>query len=159
MPGAGKTALAVHAAHALAGRFPDRQLFIDLHGHTPGREPVAPEEALAGLLAAAGTDPRFLPAGLEGRAALWRDKMAGQRALLVLDNAASSAQVVPLLPGGEGCLVLVTSRRHLGDLPGAVTPQMLDALTPPEAAQMFTRLAPRAAANPGQVAEVVALTG
>src|ERR1700690_867848 len=79
MPGVGKTALAVHAAHLLAGDFPDWQLFIDLHGHTPGREPVSPEDALAGLLAAVGVDPGFLPADLAGRAALWRDKMAEHR--------------------------------------------------------------------------------
>ncbi len=159
MPGAGKTALAVHAAHALADRYPDHQLFIDLHGHTPGRGPVTPQDALAGLLAATGTDPRFLPDSLEGRAALWRDKLAGQRALLVLDNAASSSQVTPLLPGSGGCLVLVTSRRHLGDLPGAVTPVLVDALPPQQAQEMFTRLAPRAAASPGEVAEVTALAG
>ena len=158
MPGAGKTTLAVRVAHALAEQFPDRQLFIDLHGHTPGRAPVAPEEALAGLLAAAGVDPRFVPGDLDGRAAMWRDRMAGQRALLVLDNAASSAQVGPLLPGGQ-CLVLVTSRRHLGDLPGTVTPVLLDVLTPAQAARMFVRLAPRAADRPGEVAEVVALAG
>jgi tetratricopeptide (TPR) repeat protein len=159
MPGAGKTALAVHAAHMLRDRFPDRQLFIDLHAHTPGRKPVRPEDALAGLLAAAGIDARFLPGSLDGRAAMWRDKMAGQRALLVLDNAASSAQVSPLLPGNSDCLVLVTSRRHLGDLPGAVTSVLLDELPPPQAAQMFTRLAPSAAGSPAEVAEVVRLGG
>ena len=159
MPGAGKTALAVHAAHVLRDRFPDRQLFIDLHAHTPGREPVRPEDALAGLLAAAGVDPQFLPDDLDERAAMWRDKMARQRALLVLDNAASTGQVAPLLPGDEGCLVLVTSRRHLGDLPGAVTPVLLDVLPPPQAAEMFTRLAPSAAGSPGEVAEVVRLAG
>ena len=139
--------------------FPDRQLFIDLHAHTPGREPVRPEDALAALLAATGVDPRFLPGDLDGRAAMWRDRMAGQRALLVLDNAASSSQVAPLLPGDGGCLVLVTSRRHLGDLPGAVTPVLLDVLPPQQAREMFIRLAPRAAGSPDQVAEVVRLAG
>ena len=98
MPGVGKTALAVHAAHLLTAQFPDRQLFVDLHGHTPGRNPVDPGDVLADLLVAAGVDPQYLPVSLEGRAALWRDRMAGQRTLLVLDNAATSAQVSPLLP-------------------------------------------------------------
>jgi DNA-binding SARP family transcriptional activator/tetratricopeptide (TPR) repeat protein len=159
MPGIGKTALAVHAAYALAGRFPDRQLFIDLHAHTPGRESVRPEDALAGLLAAAGVDARFLPADLDGRARMWRDAMAGQKAVLVLDNAASTSQVAPLLPGSGECLVLVTSRRHLGDLPGVVTPVLLDVLAPEQAREMFTRLAPRAAGDPDGVAEVVGLAG
>jgi tetratricopeptide (TPR) repeat protein len=159
MPGVGKTTLAVHVAHVLRDRFPDRQLFIDLHAHTPGHDPVRPEEALAGLLAATGVDPRYLPVDLGGRAAMWRDRMTGQRALLVLDNAASSGQVAPLLPGSGRCLVLVTSRRHLGDLPGAVTPVPLDALPPQEAADMFTRLVPRAAGDRDGVAEVVALAG
>jgi DNA-binding SARP family transcriptional activator/tetratricopeptide (TPR) repeat protein len=160
MPGVGKTALAVHAAHLLRGRFPGPQLFVDLGGHTPGQEPVAPEAALAGLLAAAGVDPRYLPPDLSGRAALWRDRMAGQRVLLVLDNAASSAQVIPLLPGGDDCLVLVTSRRHLADLPGAVVPVMLATLPPAKAREMFVRLAPRAAAGPAPaVAELMALAG
>jgi DNA-binding SARP family transcriptional activator/tetratricopeptide (TPR) repeat protein len=161
MPGVGKTALAVRAAYLLRDRFPDRQLFVDLRGHTPGQDPLAPEAALAGLLAATGVDPRYLPADLAGRAALWRDRMAGQRALLVLDNAASSAQAAPLLPGGDQCLVLVTSRRHLADLPGAVTPLLVETLRPELAAQMFTRLAPRAQAAPvpGSVAELVELAG
>ncbi len=160
MPGVGKTALAVHAAHRLQALFPGLQLFIDLHGHTPGRDPVPPEAALARLLAAMGIDARSLPAGLAGRAALWRQTMAGQRALLVLDNAASSAQVTPLLPGGDGCLVLVTSRRHLGDLPGPVTVIPVDVLAPGQARQMFTRLAPRAMqAPPVAMDEVVRLAG
>jgi len=160
MPGVGKTALALHAAHLLKDRFPDRQLFASLHAHTPGQGPVTPLAALAVLLAAAGVDARNLPAGLEDRAALWRDRMAGQKALLVLDNAASTAQVTPLLPGTAGCLVLVTSRRHLGDLPGAAAPVQLPVLTTQEAREMFTRLAPRAAAGPDQaVAELAELAG
>jgi tetratricopeptide (TPR) repeat protein len=160
MPGVGKTALALHAAHLLRDRFPDRQLFIDLHAHTPGHDPLMSQAALAGLLSAVGVDARYLPEDLDGRAALWRDRMAGQRALLVLDNAASSAQVAPLLPGGEGCLVLVTSRRHIGDLPGAAVPLLLETLPPDRAQEMFVRLAPRAAAGPAAaVAELVKLAG
>jgi DNA-binding SARP family transcriptional activator len=158
MPGIGKTALAVHAAHRLAARFPDRQLLINLHGHTPGQDPVTPEDALAGLLSVTGLDPRALPGDLAGRAALWRHQMAREKALLILDNAASSAQVAPLLPGAAGCLVLVTSRRHLGDLPGAV-PVLLETLPPAKAAEMFLRLAPRAAAPGDGVAELTELAG
>jgi len=86
--------------------------------------------------------------------------MARQRALLVLDNAAGSAQVIPLLPGSDSCLVLVTSRRHLGDLPGAVVPVLLEVLAPAEARELFVRLAPRATADPAEaVTELVQLTG
>jgi tetratricopeptide (TPR) repeat protein len=159
MAGIGKTTLAVHAAHRLAGRFPDGQVFLQLHGHTPGRQPVDPADALASLLQASGIPAQSIPDGLEPRAGLWRDRLAGRRLLLVLDNAASTGQVAPLLPGDGECLVLVTSRRHLGDLPGAVTPVLLDVLTPAQAADMFTRLAPRAADSPDQVAEVVRLAG
>ena len=160
MPGVGKTALAVHVAHLLRHRFPDRQLFIDLHSHTPGQDPVSPGAALAGLLTAVGVDARNLPRDTPGRAGLWRDRMAGQQALLVLDNAASSGQVTPLLPGDEGCLVLVTSRRHLGDLPGAAAAVLLEALPPGNAQEMFLRLAPRAAtATAAAAAELVRLAG
>jgi DNA-binding SARP family transcriptional activator/tetratricopeptide (TPR) repeat protein len=160
MPGVGKTALAVHVAHRLAGRFPDGLVFVDLHGHTAGREPAAPADVLATLLSADGIDPRQLPAGLDARSALWRQRLAGRRLLLVLDNAASSAQVAPLLPAAPGCLVLVTSRRFLGDLPGDTVPVQLDVLSPAEAAQMFRQLANHpAAAEPDRVDGLVAACG
>jgi tetratricopeptide (TPR) repeat protein len=159
MPGVGKTALAVHAGHLVAGRFPDRQLFVDLHGHTPGQLPADPADVLAALLAADGVDPRYLPAGLDGRAAMWRGRMAGKRVLLILDNAASSGQVTPLLPGTAGCLVLVTSRRFLGDLPGAVAQMPLDTLPSGDAAAMFASMAPRAAGEPEKVAGLARLCG
>src|SRR5215467_2620079 len=73
MAGAGKTTLAVHAAHRLAGDFPDGQFFIPLHAHTAGQRPVDPADALASLLLTAGVAAAQLPPGLEARAARWRD--------------------------------------------------------------------------------------
>lgn len=159
MPGIGKTALAVHVAHQLAERFPDGRIFVDLHGHTAGRSPAEPGDVLARLLAADGVDPRQLPAGTEARSALWRARLAGRRVLIVLDNAVDSAQVSPLLPASTGCLVLVTSRRFLGDLPTDTVAVSLDVLAAAEAEQMFLRLAPHAGAHAEQVAELVAACG
>src|ERR1700722_11701273 len=92
MAGIGKTAFAVHAAHRLADRFPAGQIFLPLHGHTPGRQPVESGDALASLLLIAGVAAAQIPPGLEVRTALWRDRLANQRLLLVLDDAASSEQ-------------------------------------------------------------------
>jgi tetratricopeptide (TPR) repeat protein len=143
MAGVGKTAFAVHAAHRLAGRFPAGQIFLPLHGHTPGQQPVDPADALASLLATAGVPAAQIPPGTEARMALWRDRLAGQQLLLVLDDAASSEQVIPLLPGTGGSLVLVTSRRHLTALEDA-TAISLDTLPAGEAAGLLVRLAGRA---------------
>ncbi len=159
MPGVGKTALAVHAGHLVAARFPDRQLFVDLHGHTSGQQPAGPADVLAMLLTADGVDPRYLPGDVDGRSAMWRGRMAGHRILLILDNAASGDQVAPLLPGSAQCLVLVTSRRYLGDLPASVAEVRLDILPPDDARTMFVKLAPRAVDEPAQVAELVGLCG
>ena len=119
MAGVGKTAFAVHAAHWLALRFPDGQIFLPLHGHTPGQRPVAPADALVSLLQTAGLAAQQIPAGLAARTALWRDRVSGKRLLLVLDDASDSQQVRPLLPAALGSLVLITSRRHLTALEDA----------------------------------------
>jgi len=151
MAGIGKTALAVHAAHQLAPRFPDGQIFLPLHGHTPGQRPVDPADALASLLLTAGVPAGQIPPGLEARTALWRDRLAGKQLLLLLDDAAGSEQVRPLLPGSAGSLVLVTSRRHLTALEDAQT-LSLDSLPAGEAAQLLVRLAARPDLEPGDPA-------
>ena len=142
MAGIGKTAFAVHAAHRLAGAFPDGQFFLPLHAHTPGQRPVEPVDALASLLLSAGVAAQQIPPGLQARAARWRDYLAGKKVLLLLDDAAGHEQVTPLLPGTAGSLVLVTSRRHLTALEDA-TAISLDTLTPGEAAALLARLAGR----------------
>ena len=142
MAGVGKTALAVHAAHMLAETFPDGQIFLGLHGHTPGLQPVDPEGALSTLLRTTGLAPEQIPIGLEERAALWRDRSANRRVLVVLDDAVSSGQVEPLLPSSPGSVTLITSRRHLIALEDAQTIS-LDTLPPNDAATLLVRLADR----------------
>ena len=159
MAGIGKTAFAVHAAHLLANRFPAGQIFLPLHGHTPGQQPVDPLDALASLLLTAGVAAAQIPPGLEERMALWRDRLAGQQLLLILDDAVGSEQVLPLLPGAGGNMVLITSRRHLSALDA--TAISLDTLPTEEAAGLLVRLAGRpglSQADPG-VREIIRLCG
>jgi tetratricopeptide (TPR) repeat protein len=160
MAGVGKTAFAVHAAHRLASRFPDGQVFLPLHGHTPGHQPVDPADALASLLQVSGVAAGQIPPGLEARIALWRDRLAGKQLLLLLDDAVGHEQVRPLLPGTAGSLVLVTSRRHLTALEDA-QPVSLDTLAPEEAAGLLVRLGARPGLDPGDpaVAEITRLCG
>ncbi|KUL64747.1 hypothetical protein ADL28_08650 [Streptomyces violaceusniger] len=160
MAGVGKTALVTHAAHQLAKRYPDGHRFVDLHAHTAGQPPAAPSDVLATLLISIGISPQNLPDTLEERAALWRDRLAGSRMLLVLDNAAGPDQVEPLLPASQECLVLVTSRRRLIALDGA-EPLPLDTLPPDQAARLFTRLARRTptGADHSAITEAVRLCG
>ncbi|MEU7745879.1 BTAD domain-containing putative transcriptional regulator [Nonomuraea sp. NPDC049158] len=159
MAGIGKTALAVHAAHRLAGRYSDGQLFIDLHAHTAGQRPLEPGKALEVLLRQLGVPTERIPASMTERAALWRAELAGRRVLLVLDNAADAAQVRPLLPGASNSLVLITSRQRLTDLDGARALSM-DVLPLPDALALFTGIVgERASTEPEAVTEVLLLCG
>jgi tetratricopeptide (TPR) repeat protein/transcriptional regulator with XRE-family HTH domain len=160
MAGVGKTALAVRAAHVLAPGFPDGQLFLDLHAYTAGQHPVEPADALRSLLLTIGVAAQLIPPDLDARAALWRDRLAGRRMLIVLDDAASHDQVRPLLPGGAGSLVLITSRRRLTALED-VEPLTLGTLPPAEAAALFTSLGGARArdVDPATVARLVELCG
>jgi hypothetical protein len=145
MAGIGKTALAVHAAHHLAERFPDGQLFVDLHGFTQSLTPRTAMGVLADVLRTLGVPPQQIPDDLAARAALYRDRLAGKRMLVVLDNVASEQQVRPLLPGHPGCLVLVTSRRRLKALDEARV-LSLDVLSLPDAIALL-----RTVAGPGRI--------
>ncbi|HEV2637647.1 MAG TPA: tetratricopeptide repeat protein [Actinocrinis sp.] len=140
MGGVGKSALAVHAGHRLAVFFPDGQLFLDLYGFAQDAAPRDPGDALAALLGALGVPPGQVPAQVEARAALYRERLAGTRTLVVLDNALDEAQVSPLLPASSGCLVLVTSRRRLKALDDAV-PLALDVLALEEAVALLRQAA------------------
>lgn len=160
MPGVGKTTFAVHAAHRLKDAFPDGQIFLPLHAHTPGTPPLDPADALTGLLLAVGESPQRIPAGLAARAALWRSRLGGRRFLVLLDDARSSAQVEPLLPGTPGSLVLVTSRHRLESLVDAV-PITLAVLSPDEAVRLLVAKAGRAdiTADDPRVGRLAALCG
>jgi tetratricopeptide (TPR) repeat protein/DNA-binding XRE family transcriptional regulator len=160
MAGVGKTTLAVHAAHRLAGSFPDGQLFLPLHAHTPGQRPVSPADALASLLLTAGVAVQQIPPGVEARAGRWRDHIAGKKLLLLLDDAAGHEQVRPLLPGTPGSLVLVTSRRRLTALEDSAVIS-LGTLSPAEAVALLARLADRSDldSGAGPAGEIARLCG
>jgi DNA-binding SARP family transcriptional activator/tetratricopeptide (TPR) repeat protein len=114
-PGVGKTALAVRMAHKLRSRFPDGQLYVDLHGYS-AKPALATTTVLARLLRALGMPAEQIPVQDEEQIAAYRALLAGKRVLVTLDNAASAGQVRPLIPGEPGCAVLITSRRELRTL-------------------------------------------
>jgi DNA-binding SARP family transcriptional activator/tetratricopeptide (TPR) repeat protein len=158
--GAGKTTLAVHAAHRLAEHHPDGQLFIDLYGYTVDQEPVSARSALGTLLRAIGVEPEAIPETVEERAALWRAMLAGKRVLVVLDNARNHAQVSPLLSAAAGSLTLVTTRHDLPGLSGARYIS-LGMLGEEASLRLFTTVlgAERVEREPEQARQVVRLCG
>jgi DNA-binding SARP family transcriptional activator/tetratricopeptide (TPR) repeat protein len=159
--GVGKTALAVHWAHRVAGRFPDGQLYVNLRGFGPASAPADPAEAIHLFLETLGADRERIPVSLDGRVAMYRSLLADKRVLIVLDNARDASQVRPLLPASPGCLVIVTSRRQLAGLAAAEAARLvnLDVLTAAEARELLTRrLGPeRAATEPGAVDQIARL--
>ena len=155
--GIGKTALAVHVAHRLRSRFPDGQLYVDLHGAE--QDPADPGDVLARFLTALGVDGRALPTGTEERAERYRALLAHSRVLVVLDNAASERQLRPLLPGSPSCAVIVTCRRRVRWV--SAQPLHLDILEPDSARELLTAIvgAERLANDPEAAETIVRLCG
>lgn len=108
--GAGKSALAVHAAWRQREGFPDGILYADL------RETTAPAAVLEDFLRWLGCPAQAIPAPVEQRERLFRTYAANRKLLVLLDNAVTEAQVRPLL---TACPTIVTSRSPLGGLTGA----------------------------------------
>jgi DNA-binding SARP family transcriptional activator len=157
--GVGKTTLAVHWAHHIRERFPDGQLYVNLRGFAP-TAPVEPGEAIRGFLDGLGVPAHRQPSNPESQAALYRSLLADRRVLILADNARDADQVRPLLPGGVGCLVIVTSRN---ELPGLVAmsgaaPLAVDLLSRAEARRLLDRRlgAARTAAEPRAVNDIIA---
>jgi DNA-binding SARP family transcriptional activator/tetratricopeptide (TPR) repeat protein len=139
--GVGKTALAVHWAHQVRDRYADGQLYVNLRGYANG-PPLRPIEALARFLHALGIPSEAVPVELHEASALFRSLVADKRMLILLDNANHPDQVRPLLPGGSGCHVVITSRDRLAGLVArdGARPLSLDVLTPNESHVLLGRL-------------------
>ncbi|WP_167405964.1 tetratricopeptide repeat protein [Amycolatopsis thailandensis] len=169
--GIGKTALAIQAAHDArdAGWFPGGVLFADLRGYDPDHHPVPPTEILGSWLRDLGIADEHIPADLPGRETLFRTELAsrareGQRLLVVADNAADSAQVRSLQPGGGVHRMLVTSRNTLADLDARLID--LAVLTPDEALALLEEMLrvahpddDRVARDADQASQLVKLCG
>jgi len=159
MPGVGKTALAVHAAHIVSGQYPDGVFYLSLRTHNPGSTSLDQAEALHRLLRMLTVPATQIPDAIGERAALWRAQLSRRRAVVILDDAARHDQIRPLLPVAGRCLILITTRRRLPDLQGART-LTLDVLSTDDAITLFRQIARRGSVqDDAQVATAVGLCG
>ncbi|MEU2241547.1 transcriptional regulator [Streptomyces sp. NPDC018338] len=158
--GVGKSAFAVHWAYERRAGFPDGRLFADLRGFS---DTPAPETAavLREFLLALGVPALRIPEAADARGALFRSLTAGRRLLVVLDNARSSEQVRPLLPGGDLCVTVVTSRDRLSGLiaSDAARPVPLGQLPPADSAALLATVLgeARVAAEPAAAERLAGL--
>ncbi|MFE6306584.1 BTAD domain-containing putative transcriptional regulator [Nocardiopsis sp. NPDC057823] len=137
--GIGKTSLALRWAHDNLDRFPDGQLYVNLHGFSPSTSATQPESAIHDFLIALGVDNKAIPTSTEAKIGLYRSLLAGKRMLILLDNARDAGQVRPLIPGSPSCVVLVTSRDRLSGLVATEGARSvgLGPLTPAEARRLL----------------------
>jgi len=163
MAGVGKTTLAVKWAQEVADRFPDGQLFLNLRGFDPTDAPLAPGNAARMMLETLGIPAKHIPSSLHAQIALYRSITSGKRMLIVLDNVRNADQVRPLLPGGPGSVVLITSRIRLDSLVAVEGAHLvhLDVLSSDEARLLIRdRLSTQGnGATQDAVAELAALCG
>ncbi len=159
MPGVGKTALAVRAARVASAQYPDGLLYLDFHGHDPGRPSLDAADALHRLLRMLIVPATQIPDAIGERTALWQAQLSRRRVVVILDDAARLDQIRPLLPTAGRCLILITTRRRLPGLDGART-LTLDVLSIDDAATLFRRIAgPARAPDEDKVAMAVGLCG
>ncbi|MDF2711055.1 MAG: tetratricopeptide repeat protein [Nonomuraea muscovyensis] len=158
--GIGKSALTVHVAHAMAERFTDGVIYLNLHGSTPGLDPLTPAQALRHLLRSLGLDGAAVPADPGEAAARYRSLTATCNLLVILDNARDVRQIRPLIPAGPDCRVLITSRDPLATLDNAGHLH-LGTLNAADAAALLSRLAgpDRVRAEPQAAERIVHLCG
>jgi tetratricopeptide (TPR) repeat protein len=152
--GVGKSTLAVHFGQAVREGFPDGQLYLDLHGSTPGLRQLSPSDALGRLLRSLGVPRKEVPADEAEAAAHFRTLTADSRLFVLLDNASDATQVLPLLPGGAGCAVVITSRTPLAAI-DADCRVRLDVLSPHEGATLLQRVAGHAPADAPAITRIV----
>lgn len=159
MGGVGKTALAVHAGHVSADRFPDGQLHVKLRGYDPDAA-LTGTEALGQLLRSLGVRHDAIPAGVDEMAKLYRSRIAGKRILILLDDAISVDQVIPLLPGGNGSATIITSRQFLATLPGSLIVR-LSTFTATDSVRLLSNVAgaSRVSSEEAAAKELAHLTG
>ncbi|UBU12615.1 AfsR/SARP family transcriptional regulator [Nonomuraea gerenzanensis] len=158
--GVGKSALAVHVAHATAGRFRDGVIYVNLNGATPGVQPLPVPDALGHLLRSLGLDGSAVPTGLDEAVARYRSLTAASDLLVILDNALDADQVRPLIPAGPGCRTVITSRYALSTLDDA-RHLHLARLGDRDAVTLLARIAgpDRVQREPESAAEITGLCG
>lgn len=154
MAGVGKSALAIHAAHRLADRFPDGQLYADMLGTSA--DPAQPDAVLAVFLRLLGIAPGEVPGTCVERAGLYRSFLAERRVLVVLDDVRDVKQMAPLIPASPGCAVVATTRDRQVGVAGALHVS-LSTLTQDESRTLLARIvgADRTAAEPEAVDEIL----
>jgi tetratricopeptide (TPR) repeat protein len=157
--GIGKSALAIHWARSVSGKFPDGQLYVNLGGFDPRGTPMQPAEAIRGFLDAFQVPAEIIPVGIDAQAALYRSLLADKRVLVILDNAGDLEQIRLLLPGSSTCLAIITSRNQLAGLvaTAGARPIILDVLTDRDTTALLARHLgeERVAAEPEAVAELI----